>query len=76
MIKFSKVNFGISFVQALDYKYKFFEQEDDLYKFLNNSIEKSLYFESGKKRINIEFVGKEKAIKKFSDIGHMTSVNN
>lgn len=77
LLKFNKVNFGSTFQEAIDFKYNFFNSEkaDDLYQFLNRAVESDLYIQANKKRITIELVGKEKAIKKFSQIEHIHNVD-
>ncbi len=67
LIKISKVNFGISLEEALKFKYNFENQKNEKYDFMNNLVENEAYIKANKKRIEIEFVGKEKAIKKYSD---------
>ena len=75
LLKFSKVNYGISFLNAVSFKYKFFEQNSDECKFLSEALEKNMFIEAKKKVIKIEFIGKEKAIKKFAEIEKIQSVN-
>jgi tubulin-specific chaperone E len=77
LLKFTKVNFGHTFQEAIDFKYNFFNSNnaDDLYQFLNKAVESDLYIQANKKRITIELVGKEKAIKKFSQIENIHNVD-
>jgi len=67
LIKISKVNFGLELEEALNFKYNFENQKNDMYAFMNNIVENERYIQANKKRIEIEFIGREKAIKKFSD---------
>lgn len=76
LIKFSKVNFGLSFQEAVKFKYNFFDSNsDDFYQFLNRAVESDLYIQANKKRINIELVGKEKAIQKFSKLDSILNID-
>ena len=75
LIKISKVNFGIDLEEALNFKYDFENKKNDLYAFMNNIVENELFIQANKKRIEIEFVGKEKAIKKYSDYRNFPSID-
>ena len=68
LVKLSKLNVGLSFFESVKFKYDFDNSSDEKSKFLNETAEKQSYIESGSRKINIEFVGKDKASKKFSSI--------
>jgi dynactin complex subunit len=74
LLKFSKVNHGIGFIEAVSFKYKFFEQDSEEYKFLSEALDRNMFIEAKRKIIKIEFIGKEKAIKKFAEIEKIQSV--
>jgi hypothetical protein len=74
LIKFNKVNLGLTFLDACKYKYNF-EEQDEIYAFLNKNIENNLFIQANKKKINIEIVGKEKANKKFSEFDTILHVD-
>ena len=44
------------------------------YKFLSEALDRNMFLEAKRKIIKIEFVGKEKAIKKFAEIEKIQSV--
>ncbi len=67
LIKISKVNFGLNLEEALNFKYNFENQKNEMYAFMSNFVESEAYIQAKRKRIEIEFVGKDKAIKKYSD---------
>jgi hypothetical protein len=77
LIKISKVNFGISFEEALEFKYNFIKTEgqNELMSFLNKANENESYIQAGRKKIEIEFVGKEKALEKFSHLDRMQNLD-
>ena len=76
LIKFNKVNFGNSFLEAIKFKYNFHSQSgDEMYQFLNRAVESDLYIQANKKRITIELVGKEKAIQKFSQLDAIRNID-
>lgn len=67
LIRLSKVNFGQFFSEAVDFKYNFYgSKENSIHQFLDKAIEQDNYIQAKQKIINIELVGKEKAIKAFS----------
>jgi len=67
LIKISKVNFGLDLEEAINFKYNFENQKNEMYSFMSNIMENEAYIQAKRKRIEIEFVGKDKAIKKYSD---------
>ena len=76
LIKKTKVNIGQSFKGALGYKYNFYEEEgNDYHKTVDKALEKDNFIITDKKIINIEFVGKEKAAKKFSEFAYMPCID-
>jgi hypothetical protein len=77
LIKMSKVNFGISFQEALQFKYNFSkaQENDELMSFLNKANESESYIQANRKRIEIEFIGKEKVLKKFSDLNCIENID-
>jgi hypothetical protein len=74
LIKFNKVNLGLTFLEACKYKYNF-EEQDEIYAFLNKNIENDLFIQANKKKINIEIVGKDKANKRFSEFDSIFHVD-
>lgn len=69
LIRLSKVNFGQMFSEAVDFKYNFYGSKDhQIHQFLDKAIEQDNYFQAKKKMINIELVGKEKAIEAFASL--------
>lgn len=76
LIKKTKVNIGQTFKGALGYKYNFYEEEgNDYHKTVDKALEKDNFIITDKKIINIEFVGKEKAAKKFSEFAYMPCID-
>lgn len=75
LIKISKVNFGLNINDALKFKYNFETQKDELYTFMSNIVENELYIQTSKKRIDIEFVGKDKAIENYSNYKNLVSID-
>ena len=72
LIKLSKLNFGLELEKAVRFKYNFDTYADEKSKLLNSAIEKNMYIESGKKKIEIEVVGKNKSSNWYSDLNQIT----
>lgn len=75
LIKASKANFGQSFLEAINFKYCFDEYADEFSKFVNDSSAKELFIESGKKKIEIEFVGINKTSNKFANYSQIAYID-
>lgn len=75
LIKFNKANFGGTFMDAVKFKYNFYNSDDEIYKFLNQAVESDLFIQANKKRIQIEFVGMDKVNKKFSVLENFQNVD-
>ena len=76
LIRATKVNIGNTFAKAIDFKYNFYDTgADDRHKMIDSALESDNYFKANKKIINIELVGKEKAIKEFSQYSKMVCID-
>ena len=76
LIRISKPNFGQNFIDALNYKYNFYgSQGNDFNKFVDQGLEMDNFIQTNKKIINIELVGKEKAVKEFSEFKRMICID-
>lgn len=76
LIKLSKVNIGQKFSEAVDYKYNFYSLEgNEIHQFVDKTIETDNFIQANKKKINIELVGKEKAITEFAQTSRMVCVD-
>ena len=76
LIRLNKINFGQTFIEALNYKYNFYgSQGNDFNKFVDQGLEMDNFIQTNKKIINIELVGKEKAVKEFSEFKRMICID-
>lgn len=74
LIKLNKLNVGISLIEAANFKYNFEETANDVQKFVHQQAEKSSFIGVGSRKINIELIGKDQAIKVFSDFSKIRSI--
>ena len=76
LIRLNKANFGQDFLDALGYKYNFYDTDgNDFNKFVDKALETDNFITTSKKIINIELVGKEKAIREFSEFKRMICID-
>ena len=76
LIRLNKANFGQDFLDALGYKYNFYDTDgNDFNKFVDKALETDNFITTSKKIINIELVGKEKAVREFSEFKRMICID-
>lgn len=65
LIKLNKINVGLNFKEAMDFKYNF-DNSDEVFRQINEANKSGMYLMGNKRKIDIEFVGNEKAYEKFA----------
>ena len=76
LIRLNKINIGSTFEQAINFKYNFYNSKgNDIHQLLDRALETDNFIKANKKIINIELVGKEKAVKEFSSYSKMVCID-